>query len=185
MSLMGRIARATGVYGFLQEHYVQRILVPFVTSGQISLEEAIFPAELTREARGNGPIIEIGTLFGSSTKVILVNKGPQQPLIAVDLFCWNPSQLTQTQHYMVTTLGLHAFAGKTSGLSIIQADKNEFYRTYSAPPPALVFLDANHTYEETRKDIEWAKGSGASIICAHDYVSDWPGVIKAVDEAGG
>jgi hypothetical protein len=30
-----------------------------------------------------------------------------------------------------------------------------------------------------------AKASGASIICGHVYVSDWPGVIKAVDEAGG
>src|SRR4051812_27889127 len=38
MSLIGRVARMTGVYGFLKEHYVQRILVPFVTEGQIFLE---------------------------------------------------------------------------------------------------------------------------------------------------
>jgi hypothetical protein len=185
MSLTGRIARLTGVYDFVQERYVQRILIPFATSGQIFLEEARFLAELTRETRGDRPIIEIGNLFGCATKVLLLNKDPQQPAIAVVLFCWNPAQLTQTQHHLVTELGLYTFAGHTSGLSIVRADKNEFYRTYNGPSPALVFFDAAHTYEETRKDIEWAKASGASIICGHDYVPDWPGVIKAVDEAGG
>src|SRR5436305_1190694 len=185
MSLIGRVARLTGVHNFLQGYYVQSMLVPFVTSGQIFLEEARFLAELTREARGNRPIIEIGTLFGSSTKVMLINKDPLQPLIAVDLFCWNPAELSEVQHYTVTTLGLHTFAGQHSGLSIIREDKNEFYRAYDGPPPALVFFDAAHNYEETRTDIKWAKASGASIICGHDYVSDWPGVIKAVNEAGG
>ena len=76
-------------------------------------------------------------------------------MISVDLFRWNPAELTQTQHYKVTTLGLHAFAAQASGLNIIPADKNEFYRTYAGPPPALVFFDAAHTYDEPRKDIEW------------------------------
>ena len=184
MSLMLRITQVTGIYYLFQKKFFQMMLLPFATKGQISLEEAIFLAELTREARGEGPIVEVGTLFGSSTKVILLNKAPQQPLLAVDIFNWNPAHLTPEQHYRVTTLGLQAFAGDASGLRIVKIDKNEFYRTYKGPTPALVFLDADHSYEETRKDIEWAKMSGAPIICGHDYSETWPGVMKAVDEAG-
>lgn len=77
------------------------------------------------------------------------------------------------------------FCRKNSGLTIIKQDKNDFYRSYRGQSPALVFLDAIHTYDETKKDIQWAKSVGASIICGHDYGPEWLGVVKAVDEAGG
>lgn len=137
------------------------------------------------EARGTRPVIEVGSLFGSSTKVLLLNKSDKQPIVAVDRFSWNPAHLTPEQHYMIATAGLQAFTRENSNLKIVKQDKNEFYNDYKGPPPALVFLDAIHTYDETRKDIEWALSVGASIICGHDYSRDWPGVVKAVDEAGG
>jgi hypothetical protein len=89
------------------------------------------------------------------------------------------------QHRTITTSSLRAFAGNNAGLTIVHMDKNEFYRTYAGPTPALVFLDADHSYGETRKDIEWAMASGARIICGHDYNRSFPGVMQAVDEAGG
>jgi AmiR/NasT family two-component response regulator len=60
-----------------------------------------------------------------------------------------------------------------------------FYRTYSGRPPALIFLDADHSYEATREDLIWATQFKDTIICLHDYRSEWPGVITAVDELGG
>jgi len=33
--------------------------------------------------------------------------------------------------------------------------------------------------------VKWAKSVEAKIICGHDYTPDFPGVIQAVDEAGG
>jgi hypothetical protein len=168
-----------------QRKAFEHMILPFATQGQIELEEAIFLAELTREVRDGGPIIEIGTLFGSSTRVILQNKGTNQPLIAVDHFSWNPAHLTPEQHCTVTTLGLRAFAGERADLRIVREDKNEFYQTYAGPQPALVFLDAIHSYEETSKDIQWAKASGSTIISGHDYCSLFPGVMRAVDEGGG
>jgi hypothetical protein len=42
-----------------------------------------------------------------------------------------------------------------------------------------------HDYEETKKDILWAKQIGAKIICGHDYKEEFPGVIRIVDEMGG
>jgi hypothetical protein len=64
-------------------------------------------------------------------------------------------------------------------------DKNEFYRAYQGPPPAMVFLDAMHDYENTKQDIEWAQRVGAKIIAGHDYSHHHPGVIQIVDELGG
>lgn len=63
-------------------------------------------------------------------------------------------------------------------------DKSEFYRIYNGAAPALVLLDAVHTYEETKVDIQWARSVRASIICGHDYSERFPGVIRAVDEFG-
>ena len=44
---------------------------------------------------------------------------------------------------------------------------------------------AIHDYPETSKDIAWAKAVRAAVIAGHDYSDDFPGVIHAVDEAGG
>jgi len=50
----------------------------------------------------------------------------------------------------------------------------------------LVFIDGDHSYEAARRDIDiWCmklKQGHGSIICGHDYSSQFPGVIKAVDE---
>ena len=63
-------------------------------------------------------------------------------------------------------------------------DKDAFFERYRGPSPSLVFLDANHTYEETLKDIQWARQIGSKIIAGHDYCSAF-GVVRAVEEAGG
>jgi hypothetical protein len=64
-------------------------------------------------------------------------------------------------------------------------DKNDFYAAYEGPPPAMVFLDAWHDYDQTKIDIEWARRAGAKIISGHDYCEEFPGVKQAVDEFGG
>ena len=51
-------------------------------------------------------------------------------------------------------------------------------------PMDLVFIDANHSYEAVKADIQaWRPQiTGGGIICGHDYTDSWPGVKKAVDE---
>jgi predicted O-methyltransferase YrrM len=48
----------------------------------------------------------------------------------------------------------------------------------------VVYIDANHEYESVKADIKhWLpKVKPNSYICGDDYCSEWPGVIKAVDE---
>jgi cephalosporin hydroxylase len=120
--------------------------------GEITLDESMFLGNLIREIEPSGPIIEIGTLFGRSTLVITANKAREQRLITVDNYSWNPLGLTPDMHFRITNNVLFE-AVKSFNLEILQLDKNDFYLTYKGKSPSLVFLDAIHSYAETKADI--------------------------------
>jgi hypothetical protein len=131
-----------------------------------------------------GPIIEIGTLLGVSTTHMALWKSPSKKIITVDLFFWNPWGLSSEQHRDITAQMLH-YLTETGQVELVVSCKNAFYESYRGERPALVFLDAIHDYPETARDIAWARRVGARIISGHDYSAEFPGVIEAVDEAGG
>ena len=113
-----------------------------------------------------------------------MNKRKSVKLITVDDYSWNSLGLPYDKYFDLTNKLLDNEI-KNENVEQINIDKNIFYETYNGPTPALVFLDANHSYEETKKDIIWSKKVKAEIICGHDYCSDFPGVIQVVDEMGG
>ena len=50
----------------------------------------------------------------------------------------------------------------------------------------MIFIDALHTYEGVKKDIELWKDRATKILCGHDYDPvAWPDVVRAVDECLG
>jgi hypothetical protein len=131
-----------------------------------------------------GPIVEIGTLFGRTATHMSLFKAPEQKIITVDTYTWNPWNLSRETHHQLTSAILY-YLVQTGNVEQVKLDKNMFYATYRGPAPAMVFLDAIHTYEETKKDILWAKSVGAAIICGHDYSDKFPGVQQVVHEFGG
>jgi hypothetical protein len=140
---------------------------------------------LVRESRKHpGPIIEVGTLLGITTTNMALAKAPDQKIITIDVYCWNPWELPPDVHAALTRQMLH-YLSQTGHVEVVRMDKNEFFRDYKGPAPAMVFLDAVHDYEETKKDIEWAQRAGAKIISGHDYCDAFPGVKQVVDEFGG
>lgn len=142
-------------------------------------------AKMVREsARVDGPIVEVGVLAGRTTQRIASVKSAAQKILAVDNFCWNDWALSPQEQFSLVKLSL-AYLIESGDVEVHRIDKNEFYERYDGPPPALVFLDAMHVYEETKKDIVWAMQVGAKIICGHDYGEQFPGVTQAVDEFGG
>jgi predicted O-methyltransferase YrrM len=152
--------------------------------GQITLEESRFLGSVIRELDSNRPIIEVGTLFGWSTRVIALYKPQGMELITVDAYKWNPLGLSPEHHAAITTNILEE-ASHTLNVKQVRQDKNDFYNEYSGPEPSLIFLDADHSYAATRQDLEWATKYRRALICLHDYGRAWPGVVKAVDELGG
>ena len=144
--------------------------------------------ELVREAvlQANGlpgPIIEVGTLFGSTTAWMAQWKNADKKIITVDNYCWNPWQLSPGSHKLFTHRFLEYLIHRGE-VEMVDMDKNAFFESYRGPSPSLVFIDADHSYEATSKDIAWARQIGAKIIAGHDYVEVF-GVRRAVDEAGG
>ena len=153
--------------------------------GELSMEEARFLGELVRESDPSRPIIEIGTLFGWSTKIICLFKQPQQTLLTVDNYSWNPLGLSAEDHFQITHEILAPLV-KDENVIQVSSEKGNFYANYDGQPPALFFCDADHSYAATLEDLQWSRSAGASIICGDDYSPDaFPGVVKAVSEVGG
>jgi hypothetical protein len=132
----------------------------------------------------DGPIIEIGTLFGFTTSKMAVWKAPHKKILTVDNYSGNAWLVDPQMHRALTRQFLH-YLLETGHVELFDMDKNEFFAGYRGEPPALVFLDADHTYEPTRGDIAWARRAGARIIAGHDYSHAFQGVGRAVEEAGG
>jgi hypothetical protein len=154
-------------------------------AGSLLVEEYNFLRELVEEANAfSGPIIEIGTLFGRTTCKIALWKQPQKKVVTVDNYCWNPLHLPAEIHFQMTSLVLQ-YLQDTGHVIQVRADKDQWFASYHGEAPALVFCDADHSYEATARDIEFALKAGAKIVCGHDYSAQHPGTMRAVDEHGG
>jgi hypothetical protein len=155
----------------------------YAFSGSVLPEELPFLKELVElSAQYSGPILEIGTLYGFTTQHIAEYKKPDQELITVDNFSWNPIGLAAEAHRDLCFRSLY-YLRKSANTKIYDGAAASFYSSYDGETPAMVFIDADHTYESVREDIDWAVSRGIPIICGHDYSDEIPGVVQAVKEA--
>ena len=100
----------------------------------------------------------------------------------MDNFSWNPIGLTEDAHRDFCYRSLY-YLTTCCNTTIYDGSGESFYSSYADEKPAMVFIDANHTYEGVKEDIDWAVAQGIPIISGHDYSNDFPGVKKAVNEA--
>jgi hypothetical protein len=141
--------------------------------------------ELTRKASAiPGPIIEVGTLFGFTTQLIATVKPAEKKLFAVEYFVWNPFGLPARDHRSFTKRVLR-YVTEHCNTVIYDGTSNDFFSGYKGERPAMVFIDADHSYEAVKQEIAWARKLDIMIISGHDYNQTHPGVIRAVDEAFG
>jgi len=154
-------------------------------AGSVYGEELDFLQDLVRRANSiEGPLLEIGTLFGFTTQNMALAKDEDKELITVDNFRWNPLGLSSEAHRDFTMRVLNYVCQRAS-TKIYEGTNTDFYSSYSGHKPSMVFIDAGHEYEDVMVDIEWAKKMGIPIISGHDYSESLPGVVQAVDEAFG
>ena len=147
-------------------------------------EEEALLAVIETHCKGQDPIIEFGTLFGTTTLLIAGAKEPGQRLITLDDFSWNPFMMPNKDHERFTRRCLRYVIDNTS-VELVNDDINLFKSNWKGGAPALVFLDADHRYEAVKSDIEWSVARGAKVICGHDFGAEWPGVERAVREIFG
>jgi len=151
--------------------------------GSITLEEEEgIKYAVEQASKYDGPIIEIGALFGHTTNLIVSEKKTDVPMIAIDNLGWNPFYLPKETHRVILTRTIR-YALEHCSTQFYEGDLAVFYDENHDLKPSMVFIDALHDYESVKKDINWAVSNQCAIISGHDYSSDCPGVMKAVDES--
>ena len=161
------IATAVGVKGFLHCNEAQKL------------------AELAI----NRDVLEIGSFTGLSAYLMAITA---KTVMCVDTFKAN----TAGQQQLDSLQTLDAFQKATSRFSNV----NHFIGTSEQASKPLsenesiqghfdmIFLDAMHTYEDVKADIErwWPRVRPGGVMAFHDYRHlAFPGVEKAVDEKFG
>lgn len=148
---------------------------------EASLEEI---TRMVRErANLGGAIIEFGAWEGRST--IAIALGTEEPVLAVDHWRGNPGD-RHTEPFAAAE-DIHArFLENTRDYPQIRAVRlptEEFMATWTEPIKFL-HIDADHTYEAVRDQIEWAKPLmvEGGVMCGDDYAASWPGVVQAVNQ---
>lgn len=143
---------------------------------------------LAAEGPASGAVVEVGSYIGRSTAWLASGsaRAGRGPVVAVDHFRGSPEHqpggrnespqvvsegttFPQFRHHL-TQLGLWEHVEPRVGSS------EEAARNW-AGPVRLVFIDADHSYEESRKDfLLWSPFvSPAGLVCFHD-IGVWPGV---------
>lgn len=151
--------------------------------GSITEEEEEAVVALVKKAASlPGPMIEIGALFGLTTQLIATHKPREKTLLAVENFSWNPFALPPTHHRILLQRVLR-YATTHARTRVVEESNVAFYDAYEGEKPCFIFIDAEHDYENVKRDIDWAKKMKIPIISGHDYGTLYPGVKRAVEEA--
>lgn len=152
--------------------------------GSITEADEAGVALAVREAEQyDGPIVELGTMFGHTTLLLASLKESCRHLVTVDNYSWNPFCLPADVHRAFTKRTLrHAI--QTANVSIFDGTTREFF-SQCKTKPSLVFIDASHEYVDVLDDIDRAIACGAKVIAGHDFCEEHPGVQRAVFERFG
>ncbi len=137
--------------------------------------ETIYNKMVSKAVDGS-VFVEIGLLKGKSFNYLateLVNRNIDVELHGID-------KLLLTE--FIETLP--RYSDKKIKISLHQMDSIKASKCYEDKSIDFLFIDSDHTYEYTLQEIKaWLpKVKDGGYIGGHDYVKEYPGVIKAVNE---
>jgi predicted O-methyltransferase YrrM len=136
-----------------------------------------------------GKFVEIGTWLGQSAAYMAVEIANSKKNI--DFYCvdtWSGSEEHQQDQRVKEDKLYQTFLSNISPVSEhiipIRMSSEQASRHFKDESLDFVFIDANHEYEEVKKDIEvwYPKVKKGGIFAGHDYSDTWEGVVKAVNE---
>ncbi len=134
----------------------------------------------------NGTIVELGAWKGRSSAFLVVeakNKSPNIKINIVDTWLGSKEHTDEMKDNLYQKF--------KSNMARLDGLYKEHRMTTNEAVPLFedasldgVFIDADHSYEAVKLDIQnWMpKVRKGGILAGHDYTSAWPGVIRAVDE---
>jgi len=168
-----------------------KLLELLAEGGNVSLLELMVIAKLAQQAQPK-TAFEIGTFDGRTTLNIAANLGPAGAVYTLDL---PPAGLGGTKFELAPGESAFVdkpesgakFAGTSFANQITQlyGDSANFDFSDYEDRMGLVFVDGSHAYDYVHQDTLTALrlAAAGAIILWHDYQQDWPGVIRALNEA--
>lgn len=138
-------------------------------------------------AKQHYDILEVGSWKGRSTHAWAT--GVRGKIIALDSWKGSDFVLDDTNRLAKQEDVLATFKNNMkefNNIVIHETRSLEGAKTYADKSMDVVFIDAGHTYEDVKADIEAWLPKAKMVLCGHDYLPDvWMGVIQAVDEKFG
>jgi len=138
-------------------------------------------------AKKMNSVVEIGSWKGRSTHALL--SGCKGTVYAVDHFKWVKGEQICSYEKALQENIFQEFlknVGHFENLKVYKMDSLQVARKFKDKSVDMVFIDADHSYEAVKADIEAWLPKVKKLICGHDYEpKNWPGVKQAVDEKFG
>ena len=129
-------------------------------------------------------VVEVGSWMGRSTDALL--SGCKGTVTAVDTFAGSDDSGDAT-NWIAKEKDIYAEFMKNVGhypnLEVMKMTSEAAAGLIPDKSVDCVFIDALHTYEGVKKDIELWRNKPTKILCGHDFDERaWPGVCAAVRE---
>ena len=141
---------------------------------------------MVNNSRPNGILVELGAWKGRSSRFLVSKAREKSPDISIhieDTWQGSPEHTEEAKKgiYEKFIENMKAFEGSYIAHKMTTNEAASLFEDGSLDG---VFIDADHTYEAVKRDIQnWMpKVREGGILAGHDYVSTWPGVMRAVDE---
>lgn len=149
--------------------------------GWMSPPEMMF---LYEQAKKFKTVIEIGSWKGKSTHALA--SGCKGTVTCIDHWRGSEGDITLTlasREDVYTTFTKNTAEFKN--IKVLRGFSHEIATENTSLKADMVFIDAGHNYDSCKQDIEDWLPRTKKLICGHDYSSEFPGVIKAVNEKFG
>lgn len=129
-------------------------------------------------------IAEIGVFKGRCTamwNVELINNNIEYVYYAIDHFLGSDEHQKNIDYFSICKKNLDKIS---DNINLIKNNSLDEVKNYDDEFFDIVYIDASHDYNSVKKDIlAWLpKVKINGIICGDDYVPEWEGVKKAVNE---
>lgn len=144
-------------------------------------------AEMIMKYPDGSVFVEIGAFMGKSTCYIaqeIKRKNKQIQFDVIDHFQGSSEHKTMLQGKDLFEIFKDNMkkAEVLNSINIISKDANEVVNNYKDHSIDFLYLDAGHSYEEVKNDIQKWLPKVRGTLVGDDYVSVHSGVIKAVNE---
>jgi predicted O-methyltransferase YrrM len=145
--------------------------------------------QVVEKQQSEAHFVEVGSWMGQSASFLAVEINNSNKLIKFDCVdTWEGSaehsDVAEVKANSLFDTFLNNIKPVNQIINPIKLTSSEASKLYTDNSLDFVFLDASHDYDNVKLDVMcwYPKVKQGGILAGHDYISEWPDVIRAVDE---